>query len=591
MAMADAIVDTGHWSAEAVALRIEYALPVLERIRADAVTGLCRFPRGGIEVGGILFGTAEGSLVRILACRPVASEYASGPSYALSEQDEAGFRRTLEAARTDPALSGLEPVGWYHSHTRSEVFLSPQDLEIQNRYFVGSCQIALVVRPEPFGSVRAGFFVREQDGTIRSESSYREVLIPVPARARHRAPGEPRTDERESGAGQDAAAMPATARPGEPYPDVKPARGGAWRWYWVTAAALFLAAIAALVVPGRREAVPLPRPLALRVLDFDGQLQIVWDPSAVPAKEVRRGSVNIVDGTQRVVVPLDSAGFREGGVTYARRSGSVEVRLRVERAQGPQEEYVRFLGRPVSAPTAVIEPVQPPAGTEPESPVLETRSPLADAAAQEPRAREPARVKPAPRKFDLARLPVRRAASRSGALPAPPAVAAGGGGAVPGGGIPVLSSPALQAAPPPPRTLLPVARENRPKPSYTGPQSGRIIWTGDLVGGSSLSIDGRQASAGVASGELPGVAVRISVYPADLSAHGLSVFTAGLPRRSEPPGPQNGWNATSYSQDSRRAGELLVIESPVAQNGWKKVVLRNDGRSISVVLIDWRVAE
>jgi hypothetical protein len=327
------------------------------------------------------------------------------------------------------------------------------------------------------------------------------------------------------------------------------------------------------------------------VLDFDGQLQIVWDPSAVPAKEVRRGSVNIVDGTQRVVVPLDSAGFREGGVTYARHSGSVEVRLRVERAQGPQEEYVRFLGGPVSAPTAVSEPVQPPVGTEQESPVLETPRPLADAAAQEPRAREPARVKPAPRKFDLARLPVRRAASRSGALPAPPAVEAGGGAAVPGGGIPVLSSPALHAAPPPARTLLPVVRENRSKPPYTGPQSGRIIWTGDLVGGSSLSIDGRQASGGVASGEFPGVAVRISVHPADLSAHGLAVFTAGLPRKPEPPGPQNGWNATSYNQDPRRAGELLVIESPGAQNGWKKVVLRNDGRNISVVIIDWRVAE
>jgi hypothetical protein len=369
-----------------------------------------------------------------------------------------------------------------------------------------------------------------------------------------------------------------------------PVQGGAWRWYWVTAVALFLIAIAAVVIPGTRRPVSPPRPLALRVLDVDGQLQIVWDRSAFPAKEVRRGSVNIIDGTERVVVPLDSESLREGGVMYARRSGSVEVRLRVERPQGPQEEYVRFLGRPVAGLPAAIDPAQPPADTAPESPVLGARRPPA-APFQESRSPEPVRVKPAPRQFDLAGLPVSRATSHSDALPAPPVVEAGGGAALAGGGVPALSSPALRAVPPPARTPLPVTRENRTKAPYTGPQSGRIIWTGGLVRGSSLSIDGRQASAGVASGELPGVAVRLSVHPADLSAHGLTVFTAGAPERSEPPGQQNGWNATSYTQEPRRAGALLVIESPGAQNGWKKVVLRNDGRDISVVIIDWRVAE
>ena len=36
-------------------------------------------------------------------------------------------------------------MGWYHSHTRSEIFLSDADLEIHNRYFPEPWQVALVL--------------------------------------------------------------------------------------------------------------------------------------------------------------------------------------------------------------------------------------------------------------------------------------------------------------------------------------------------------------------------------------------------------------------------------------------------------------
>jgi hypothetical protein len=87
------------------------------------------------------------------------------------------------------------------------------------------------------------------------------------------------------------------------------------------------------------------------------------------------------------------------------------------------------------------------------------------------------------------------------------------------------------------------------------------------------------------------VPVRVRAYPAQLSTRGLTVFTMGGQDRRERAGPQNGWNATAYMTDPRRAGELLVLEVPSAQNSWKKLTLRNDSRDLSVIIIDWTLLE
>src|SRR5690348_6140477 len=100
-----------------------------------AVEGLNRVPHGGVEIGGVLFGNHGKGTVHVMARRALVCEYASGPSFTLSEKDQRGLERLLADAAADAELSGLEPVGWYHSHTRSGIFLSEQDLEIFQRYF------------------------------------------------------------------------------------------------------------------------------------------------------------------------------------------------------------------------------------------------------------------------------------------------------------------------------------------------------------------------------------------------------------------------------------------------------------------------
>jgi hypothetical protein len=76
-----------------------------------------------------------------------------------------------------------QPVGWYHSHTRSEIFLSETDQDIHQRFFPEPWQVALVLKPHTFEPTRGGFFFREADGSIRGAASYREfILDPLPMR-------------------------------------------------------------------------------------------------------------------------------------------------------------------------------------------------------------------------------------------------------------------------------------------------------------------------------------------------------------------------------------------------------------------------
>ena len=604
MAKANAVAEVGQWSADESPVVVEYSHPVLEQIRAAAVAGYCRFPRGGMEVGGILFGNAEGNRVRILAAREVECEHASGPSYVLSAKDHYRLQGVIDASRRDPELAGMTPVGWYHSHTRSEVFLSRADLEIQDRYFPGRRQIALVLRPNSLGSACAGFFVREADGSIRSERSYQEFVILPPSRVRgamvaavdtaeptatappkaaseELEPAETALEEFEPEEFEPEALEPTETTTDEFLEEVPPRRS-LLPWVWM-ALAIAVAAAAFGLGPRLRPTAPALRPLGLRVLDTNGQLQIVWDRASVRDQPARSATLEFVDGGERVIVPFDAGRLMEGAFTYTRRSDNVEVRLRVARPGGAQEESVRFLG-------AAPAPAQSPVSIEPSALPLPDLTPEPQQPEPQPPAPETAAPKRPPRNFDLAWLPKAKPSENEAALPAPPTVESAANRPIPlTGSAPALSSSALTAPPPAPAPAPAPAAAL--KPMYAGPTSGRILWTGDFRHGVTNTLDGHVASAGAAIGELPGVPVRIRVHPAELAGHGLTVFSTGGSTRREPPGAGNGWNPTTYVADPRRAAEVLVLESPSPQNGWKKLALRNDNRDLSVIIIDWNLVE
>src|SRR5262249_14193869 len=122
--------------------------------------------------------------------------------------------------------------------------------------------------------------------------------------------------------------------------------------------------------------------------------------------------------------------------------------------------------------------------------------------------------------------------------------------------------PRLPEPPPPPKSppvaasipaVAPVAASVT-KTSPPAGTSGRIIWTGELARDAVLTIDGRKASKGSLSGELPSGDVRVGAYPAELTSDGLKILT-GNPRYSQPrveqPSAANGWQKTQYVYDPK----------------------------------------
>ena len=167
---------------------IEYPLEVTEEIRAFACDELLQLSHGGDEVGGVLFGTRRDDLVRILTWRPIACEHLDGATLRLSYNDRMNLAVQLEVARQNSDLKDLRPLGWFVSHFSGEVALSPSDLEIYNGFFPEAWQVTLVICPQGNGRAKAGFFVREPDGKLQSESSYQcfeldRLNSPEPLRA------------------------------------------------------------------------------------------------------------------------------------------------------------------------------------------------------------------------------------------------------------------------------------------------------------------------------------------------------------------------------------------------------------------------
>ena len=163
------------WSVPQCPFTVECPLRILDEIRLAVIDAFFSLPRGGAEIGGVLTGRYSGSRLRIMGYKPLECEHAFGPSFTLSERDHTRLRELLSEIEAENP--GPQAVGWYHSHTRTEIFLSEPDREVHDHFFPQSWQVALVLKPHTFQPTRAGFFFREEDGRIHGEQSYQEFLI------------------------------------------------------------------------------------------------------------------------------------------------------------------------------------------------------------------------------------------------------------------------------------------------------------------------------------------------------------------------------------------------------------------------------
>ncbi len=590
------------WRAEGSDARIGYAQAVIEELAIAATEGFNRLPHGGVEIGGVLFGVRGHEGTKIFAQRALECEHALGPSFTLSDHDRAAFEELLDAPARDDELAGLQAVGWYLSHNRSGLALAPKDVQLFDSYFPERGQVTLVMRPNRLDPVRACFFPRDVDGSVNAADTAGEFVIqprPVvlrssvePARAEPPAAEPDPAAEPEESPTQDARKPPLLAPlfPAQEPQEPQQRR----RRYWTAAAAAAVAGVAAgalfWAANGRASA-----DITLRALDVGGQLQIEWTCPARIALLSDGASLEIEDGSQKVLTELSVEQLRAGSLTYSRSSGNVLARLTVRGAnRGPLTQMVRFLGAPVAiapapvalsnspgfAERALLPPPERKTLVRPEkvdNPKPRLTTALIPTSTPTPPTPAPiATSTPAAPRHELVLPATAVPAAPDPLVPPPPSIAASSAPSIEAP-IPRLPAPVPSAPPPPVKRAIP------------GPTAGKLIWTGRLVRGGTVQIFGDRASSGHVTGALPGEPIRVRIFPAEMTQDGLRLFTSdpkavGVP---EAPGAQNGWNPTVYVLNPRQADDVRVVEAPGQQNGWKRISLRADRADHAIIVLRW----
>lgn len=154
------------WKHDETPFSILYTRELLREINFSVVEGFRKIPHGGVESGGVLFGTRDADAIRLIAQRPIACQHQSGPSFILSANDIEGLRKQLESYRSDEALSGLEPLGWFIAHNRSDLQMNDREAELFGEFFPHAWQVTILARPDKVNPTRFGFVFRRADGSL-----------------------------------------------------------------------------------------------------------------------------------------------------------------------------------------------------------------------------------------------------------------------------------------------------------------------------------------------------------------------------------------------------------------------------------------
>jgi hypothetical protein len=589
---------------------VEYSPAVVDEVRRLAVDGFMAFGHGGLEVGGVLYGARDGNRVSVLASAELPCEHALGPGFALSGNDRQTLARLLEPP------DGLQTVGWYRAHTRKSLDLDVSDRDLFNQFLAKEKIIGLVLKPTHRGPSWAALYLRETTGEILPSAPREFTIEPLGRQAGVPVEPEPVAEAEASTAlaiaaepeapvviVSDQAVVASIHRNGVPQ---LPFRRPRYRLRRAALAAVMLGIAAAAVYYWSRPS----RNLELEAYAIaPGQVRIEWNHRSLPIVDAATAVLQIRDGESVATIPLDANQLRSSSITYEQSSGHITVRLRVERRQrgaAAAEESIEFVGP--AEPRAATAVAETPAVAK-DAPPLDTAAPpipfeaLATAPAQSrtevrdqvrndvrdhvqndqrnrqpvelPKERTPSEAAaPVGKREFRVSLPQRNTPPPAVLLAPPPAPAVATG-------EPVLPDFLPQA----PAAPKPISRP------YSGPRSGRLIWTGELGRRGVVEIEGARASIGTLTGSLSGVPVVVRVWPAEFTRDGLAVYTGNTAERGrkEPPSKATGWNPVNFQFDPVRAQELVVLEAPNRVNDFNRLVLRNDARACPIIVVDWTV--
>lgn len=572
------------WRIPELGLELELPLTLIADVVAAVKEGFNRFPRGGLEVGGVLFGRREGERIRVLAARSIPCKYLQGPSFALTAEEHEELAALLVQARHVPELAGLIPVGWYHSHTRGGLLYTDADAHLHNRHFPQPWQLGLLLRPEAGKPTQFGVFVRARDGELplRPALVLDEESLPADGGPRNGPPQE------QSGPKSDEGQQPGQTPPEQRRPAVRWAApgialallaGGAYAWRALSQVdgGLYWERIIRYWRPPAAQSEQ--RPFQLAVSAEGSRLIVEWNPAAPAVAVAREVKLLVGDGDEQRELPLDAAAIARGSMVLERSSDHVKVTLTALAGPGgPLRETVYVVGAPPPPSGDAAERIRLPALLEEKNRLetaLEVQRAEADTLAEQRALLEKLLQSRPPREPPAAAKPRPEVTAKAPESAPAPVVLEQRPAAI-------SSLPAAGAGPSGPGAAA-------PKPA-TAPSAGRLVWTGALGPGRVLTISGRQASLGSFTGQLPGVPVRIQVFPAELSSAGLVVYTSN-PKHGgaglvEAPGPANAWTRTLYRYAPERADGLQLLQAPAASNGWVGLTLRANANTTAIV-VDW----
>lgn len=412
------------WQHPFAATRIRMHRAPLKRLSTEALRRL----RGSrpSEIGGLLWGKilSEGEdSALILEAEMIPAQ---GLLYNNTETDS----RTIEQALERRAGSGLQLLGYFRSHIRDGLCLSPCDQELIRRHFNKPEYMFLLIRPFEMGICMGAFFFW-QNGALQWDGSDLEVpFVPLDAGS-HSIDCIENTGGEEQSAGPEEQSFeimpdavvnsareteppahppppvpslpierPRGADPYMPQTPIVPATPAAHFKSWVLMAGFFAVLLVATLAAGsayfalpflKSHLVTLTEPAAqagvgLRVIRAsDGQLDLIWDRNALERAGAQNAVLNIHDGSISKELTIDSAQLQTGALTYFPTSADVQFRLEVSFDRGRSAaESVRVL-LPQSAKVAAA------AASHPKAPVR-VRPERAKALKEPPRRNEGIRL-------------------------------------------------------------------------------------------------------------------------------------------------------------------------------------------------------
>jgi TonB family protein len=285
-----------------------------------------------------------------------------------------GDARNLESAvRRRRSESGLQVIGYFRSHVRDGLCLSPQDQDLIQSHLRDPEYIFLLIRPFDMGICVAAFFFW-RNGTLQTDGSDLEVPFVALDGAHaaseeiNRRPGFP--------AQMNAPRASLSERQPEQIPKKRakaPQTKAKTRFFLVSFAATL--AVAGAAGAGAYLAIPIwkshllamtePAPgtqIGLRVARAaDGQLDLTWNREALERAKAQSALLTIVDGPVSKELTIDSAQLRTGTLTYFPSGADIQFRLEtnLEGGRSVAESVRVVLPDLKKAEARVVPPVQP----------------------------------------------------------------------------------------------------------------------------------------------------------------------------------------------------------------------------------------